>query len=152
GDREVMSRSSPPLVLGLSLALLIGIILGVALDRGGPYLSAQATSTTPAARPEAGPPPATVRPAAPGGPARSGSDDEVYRQLDQQYEQFRQINQTFELVARAVAPSVVHIVAHKTSRAEESSRIRHFEETGSGVIVRGDRGRSLYVLTNNHVI
>jgi serine protease Do len=147
-----MSRSSPPLVLGLTLTLLIGIVLGVALDRGGPYLSAQATSTTPAARPEAGSVPATARPAAHEGPARPGADDDVYRQLDQQYEQFRQINQTFELVARAVAPSVVHIVAHKTSRAEDSSRIRHFEETGSGVIVRGDRGRSLYVLTNNHVI
>src|SRR5690242_2071733 len=126
-----MARTSPPLLLGLTL--MVGVAVGVALDRGGPFVAAQAT--TPAARPELSAP-AAAPAAAPGRDlhARASSEDGLYRQLDQQYEQFRQINQTFELVARAVAPSVVHIVAHKTSRADDSSRIRHFEETGSGVI------------------
>jgi serine protease Do len=137
-------------LLGLTLAT--GVALGVALDRGGSRLAAQAT--VPDGR--AGASAATVQPPAVAVArdqrVRPASDDDLYHRLDEQYEQFRQINQTFEMVARAVAPSVVHIVAHKTSRAEDGGRPRHFEETGSGVIVRGDRTRSLYVLTNNHVV
>jgi serine protease Do len=142
-----MSRSPAPLVLGLTL--VVGVALGVALDRGGARMAAQATGPGARAEPAAAPaPPALVRESR----AKPASDDDLYRRLDEQYEQFRQINQTFEMVARAVAPSVVHIVAHKTSRGEDGGRLRHFEETGSGVIVRGDRTRSLYVLTNNHVV
>ena len=48
--------------------------------------------------------------------------------------------------------SVVHIVAQKTVRHEESQRIKKFEETGSGVIVRNDKNPGLYVLTNHHVV
>ena len=44
------------------------------------------------------------------------ADDAIYDVLAKQYEQFRQVNRTFELVAKAVSPSVVHIVAHKTTR------------------------------------
>jgi serine protease Do len=125
--------------------------LGVALDRGGAFLAAQ--SATPAVRPElAAPGPIAVPVVARSTDPKPSSDEDVYRQLDQQYERFHQINQTFALVARAVAPAVVHIVAYKTSRSEDSPRLRHFEETGSGVIVRSDRTRALYVLTNNHVI
>jgi serine protease Do len=142
-----MSRTSSPLLLGLTL--LTGVGLGVAIDRGGPFVAAQATIPAPAAHPEPSAPPVTAE--GEGQPKASG-EDELYRQLDQQYERFRHVNQTYELVARAVSRSVVHIVAHKTSRGEDSPRIRHFEETGSGVIVRGDRSRTLYVLTNNHVI
>jgi serine protease Do len=148
-----MSRTAPPLVLGLTLAL--GVALGVALDRGGPYVAAQVappaapTDAEPVASPTAIPPLLAL---APEGPAKPAAEDDLYRKLDEQYEQFRHINRTFEMVARAVAPSVVHIVAHKTSRSEDAARTRHFEETGSGVIVRSDRGRGLYVLTNNHVI
>ena len=36
--------------------------------------------------------------------------------------------------------------------AEESRRVRQFEETGSGVIVRSDRAAGLFVLTNHHVV
>jgi len=142
-----MSRTSSPLLL--SLTLTVGVALGVVLDRGRPFVAAQVANPT--ARAElSGPASAAV--AIADSSAKSSSDEDLYRQLDRQYEQFRQINQTFELVARAVSPSVVHIVAHKTSRGEDSPRVRHFEETGSGVIVRGDRSRNLYVLTNNHVI
>ncbi len=144
-----MSRTASPVLLCLTLA--IGLALGVALDRGGPYVAAQAT--TPALRIEPAAP-VTQPTAAIGNDSRPtpAAEDDLYRRLDEQYEQFRQINQTFEMVARAVAPSVVHIVAHKTSRSDDAPRVRHFEETGSGVIVRSDRSRSLYVLTNNHVI
>jgi serine protease Do len=141
-----MSRPNPPLLLLATLS--VGVTLGVFLGRGGPFVSAQATAT---ARPS--PAPATTAAKAAGEPQSKASDDEsLYAQLDRQYEQFRQINRTFELVARAVSPSVVHIVAHKTSRSKESTRVRHFDETGSGVIVRSDRTSGLFVLTNNHVI
>jgi serine protease Do len=124
--------------------------LGVALDRGGSRMSAQTTASAARAEPTAATP---AVPAVAHDPrAKPISDDDLYHRLDEQYEQFRQINQTFEMVARAVAPSVVHIVAHKTSRGEDGARPRHFEETGSGVIVRGDRTKTLYVLTNNHVV
>ena len=56
------------------------------------------------------------------------------------------------LVAKAVAPTVAHIVAQKTIRAEEGRRERKFEETGSGVIVRSERLPGLYILTNHHVV
>ena len=37
----------------------------------------------------------------------------TYDVLAKQYEQFQHVNRTFELVAKAVSPSVVHIVAQK---------------------------------------
>jgi serine protease Do len=153
-----MSRSWPRLWLCLTLALLVGVALGVALDRGGPFLAAQATHPHPTVASAERPEPVSGGSA---GPSRAGdaeaqvkpgSDDDLYRQLDEQYQKFHHINRTFEMVARAVAPSVVHIVASKRSRAEDTGKIRYFDETGSGVIVRGDHSRSLYVLTNNHVI
>src|SRR3954447_9031100 len=146
-----MSRPTSPLLLALTLT--IGVGLGVVLDRGRPLVAAQVP--VPSTRQEAsGASSGSGASALAGvdGSTKASSEDDLYHQLDRQYEQFRQVNQTFELVARAVSPSVVRIVAHKTSRGEDSPRVRHFEETGSGVIVRGDRGRELYVLTNNHVI
>jgi len=80
------------------------------------------------------------------------SDDAVYEALAKQYEKFQQVDRTFELVAKAVSPTVVHIVAQKTVRGEEGRRSRQFEETGSGVIIRSDRVPGLYVLTNYHVV
>ncbi len=52
-------------------------------------------------------------------------------------------------VAKLVGPSVVHIEADVISRSS-SSRGRHLEEAGSGVIIR--RGGKYFVLTNRHVI
>jgi serine protease Do len=142
-----MSRpNSPLLVVG---TLSAGVLLGILLDRGGPFVAAQATAT---ARPSAAPAAASTAPPVNEFPAKASTDESLYTQLDRQYEQFQQINRTFELVSRAVSPSVVHIVSHKTSRSKESARIRHFDETGSGVIVRADRASGLFVLTNNHVI
>ena len=82
----------------------------------------------------------------------SRQDSQIYDQLAKEYEQFAHVDRMFELVAKAVSPSVVHIVAQKTVRHEESQRIKKFEETGSGVIVRSDKSPGLYVLTNHHVV
>jgi serine protease Do len=80
------------------------------------------------------------------------SDEAIYNLLAKQYEQFQQVNRTFELVAKVVSPAVVHIVAEKSTRVDDTRRPRLVEETGSGVIVRSDRSPGLYVLTNHHVI
>src|SRR5262249_15361284 len=63
-----------------------------------------------------------------------------------------QVDRTFELVAKAVAPTVAHIVAEKSVRADGGRPARRFEETGSGVIVRSERLPGLYILTNHHVV
>ena len=57
-------------------------------------------------------------------------------------------------MAKAVSPAVVHIVAKKVTRPESTTAGDRgdYEETGSGVIVRSDRGPGLYVLTNHHVV
>jgi serine protease Do len=118
------------------------------LGRGGPAASAQVTGPDRGAlRPASATP---TKAATPSG--RKQSDDEIYDLLAKQYEQFHHINRTFELVAKAVSPAVVHIVSQKSSRSDETKRLRHFEETGSGVIVRSTHGTGLYVLTNHHVI
>jgi len=52
-------------------------------------------------------------------------------------------------VAKLVGPAVVHIEADVISRSS-SSRARHVEEAGSGVIIL--RGGKHFVLTNRHVI
>jgi serine protease Do len=138
----MLSRSSTIIVAMTSLSA--GIVLGIILGRGGPVVSAQVAGTGRDAQGEL----KTVS-------ARSGqkgADEALYDVLAKQYEQFRQVNQTFELVAKAVSPSVVHIVAAKTTRPEEGRRVRHFEETGSGVIVRSDHAPGLFVLTNHHVV
>ena len=82
------------------------------------------------------------------------ADDAIYDALAKQYEQFQQVNRTFELVAKAVSPAVVHIVAQKTTRAEDESampgnsrrpaRASSSAATGAGGLYRSDqssRGR-----------
>ncbi|MGP0070230.1 MAG: trypsin-like peptidase domain-containing protein [Isosphaeraceae bacterium] len=129
-------------------SLCSGVLLGIVLARGGPSLSAQVAAparTEIQAVPNLQPAPQT--------PTHSKSqDDAIYDILAKQYEKFQQIDRTFELVARSVSPTVVHIVAQKTVKAEEGRRSRQFEETGSGVIIRSDRAPGLYVLTNYHVV
>jgi serine protease Do len=148
-----MARSHSPLLL--IATLLLGAILGIQLDRNARPLSAQAVRPAPAPVPVASPAedvgPAPASPA-PSIADRTRGEDGVYDQLARQYAQFEQVNRTFELVARAVSPSVVHLVAHKVGKAEEDATTHQFEETGSGVIVRGEKGRGLFVLTNNHVV
>jgi serine protease Do len=118
------------------------------MGRGGPTASAQVTTNDrPGLRPSS-----TATAETTNQPLRKQSDDETYELLAKQYEQFQHINRTFELVAKAVSPAVVHIVAAKFTRGDRNRRARHFDETGSGVIVRSNRVRGLYVLTNHHVI
>ncbi len=168
----MLSRSSAVIVSLTSL--ITGIVLGMILARGGPVVSAQV------ARPGRNEVGKTDRSSTdlphPGGPDRQDqgrdagdqaapspvaakaslrqkqADDAIYDTLARQYEQFQQINRTFELVAKAVSPAVVHIVAQKVTRPEEGRRPRKYEETGSGVIIRSDRVPGLYVLTNHHVV
>ncbi len=136
-----MRRWNRSQVLMLVGVLLLGLNLGVLLDRGLdlPRLSAQkreASATSSYTYPRS----ALVR----------GDDAAIHDQLSKQYERFEQINRTFELVAGAVSPAVVHIVAQKGVKA--GARNIAIEETGSGVIVRPEKDGPEYVLTNNHVI
>ena len=131
-----MPRKTSPLLLAATLA--VGLLLGLNLTqhRGRPVSAApQAPTGDPAIQPGVG---------------SARGEEAIYRELDRQYSLFEHVNRTFELVAKAVSPSVVHIVAHKVGRDER--RPHEFEETGSGVIVRSEGSPGLYVLTNNHVV
>jgi serine protease Do len=145
-----MVRTSSPLVL-LS-TLFLGILVGLNFDSGRRFLSAQqGRPPAPIATPseDVGVPPSPS--AVPSG-NRSQGEDAVYAQLNRQYAQFEHVNRTFELVSRAVSPSVVHLVSHKIGKNDDDARIGEYEETGSGVIVRPEGTRGLFVLTNNHVV
>ncbi|QEH34321.1 putative periplasmic serine endoprotease DegP-like precursor [Aquisphaera giovannonii] len=142
-----MSRSSSIALAGLSLAA--GLVLGLSLGRGGRPVLAQVAGEP--VGPKLGRPVAAERPAA-GEAAGRRNDEAVYAELAREYDKFDHVNRIFALVSRAISPSVVHIVATKTTRHEEGQRTRRIEETGSGVIVRSDHGSGLYVLTNNHVV
>ena len=141
----MMSRSSSVILVVTSLAA--GLVLGFSLGRGGPVVSAQVGGSL---RGQAGS--MTPERAARRAAEVSRQDSQIYDQLAKEYEQFAHVDRMFELVSKAVSPSVVHIVAQKTVRHEESQRIKRFEETGSGVIVRNDKNPGLYVLTNHHVV
>jgi serine protease Do len=151
----MLSRTSA-VILSLT-SLSAGVLLGIVLARGGPPVSAQVAGTArdevagKAARAElraADPSPTPSKAAS----RAKGRDDAIYDALARQYESFRHVDRTFELVAKAVAPTVAHIVAEKSVRAEGGRPARRFEETGSGVIVRSERLPGLYILTNHHVV
>jgi serine protease Do len=144
---SLMLSRSRAVILSVT-SLVTGIVLGICLARGGPSATAQVSGRAPADQ-------ATAEPAGQERRATTDQkqgDDAIYDVLVRQYEQFRQVDRTFELVAKAVSPSVVHIVAQKVTRGEGARRPRPYEETGSGVIVRSDRAAGLYVLTNHHVV
>ncbi|AMV39502.1 trypsin-like peptidase domain-containing protein [Planctomyces sp. SH-PL62] len=133
-------RSASIILAAGSMAAGLGV--GFHLGRGGGTISAQAAS-------------------APDGPAKpdvrkisrvEANDVQVYDELAREYDRFKHVDRMFELVSRAVRPTVVHIITQKTTRHEEGQRTRKFEETGSGVIVRSDKASGLYVLTNHHVV
>ena len=138
-------RSSTVIVSLTSLGT--GLLLGILLGRGGPVVSAQVAAPV---RDQPGNSAPSSRRSEP--VQQRQADDAIYNLLAKQYEQFQHVNRTFELVAKAVSPAVVHIVAEKTTRGDDNRRARQVEETGSGVIVRSDRSPGLYVLTNHHVI
>ena len=142
----MLSRSSAVIVSLTSL--FTGIVLGMFLARGGPNVSAQVSG--PGRSDHAVGQPAREQPTT--NSRQKQADDALYEGLLRQYEQFRHVDRTFELVAKAVSPAVVHIVAQKVTRPEAGRRPRSYEETGSGVIIRGDRVPGLYVLTNHHVV
>ena len=127
----MLSRSSAVIVSVTSLVM--GIVLGVFLARGGPVVSAQVAGgasrdgITQKARP--GQPQEGLQPENGGRRRQRDADDAIYDTLARQYEQFEQINRTFELVAKAVSPTVVHIVAEKVAQPEfeESRRSRRLK-------------------------
>src|SRR5438128_1821333 len=135
GERPMLIRASSPLLL--LCTLFLGVLIGLNVDHGRRFVSAQARPPAPVASPgeDVGAPPAI-----PTG-IRGAGEDAIYAQLARQYEQFEHVNKTFELVARAVSPSVVHLVAHKIGKREGEPQASEYEETGSGVIVRGEGAR-----------
>ncbi len=155
-----MTRRREPLrsAAGGAALLALGATLGLAFGRLGemPRAGANPTPATAVASEAGGDDsaaPATRRNAKIAADAvKTPLDDQAYAELARQYEKFAVIDRTYQLVSRAVSPSVVHIVATKSSRGEDAGRARRYEETGSGVIVRASRGSELYVLTNNHVV
>ncbi len=105
----MLSRSSTVIVALTSL--FTGIVLGIVLGRGGPVVSAQVAGVRAAGDTwSIGNGPLSRR-------IRKSLTMRFMTCLAKQYEQFQQVNRTFELVAKAVSPSVVHIVARKTTRA-----------------------------------
>src|SRR5262249_10261799 len=65
----------------------------------------------------------------------------------------QQLGNRFEDVALRLSPAVVSVEASKPSVTPSSSnKGRTLEESGSGVIIRGENQRGYLVLTNNHVI
>lgn len=123
-------------------SLGLGLGVGIQVGRGGGAISAQVAPRL-------------------DGPAAAGvrqvsrvreNEAKVYEELAREYDRFKHVDRMFELVSQAVRPTVVHIVTEKRGRQDEGQRVRKFEETGSGVIVRSDKAPGLFVLTNHHVI
>jgi serine protease Do len=140
----MMTRAASITLVAGSLS--VGLVLGFWLGRGGGEVSAQVGAREGDPGRSSGA--ATVRRVS----KIEESDARVYQELAKQYDQFRQIDRMFEMVSRAVSPTVVHLVTQKSMRPEDGMRPRKFEETGSGVIVRSDKASGLFVLTNHHVV
>lgn len=135
-----------PSIALAAFSLAIGLGLGLQLGRGGGAILAQ---VGPAVGLDRAP---TARAEVHRISQVEQSDTQVYDELARQYASFEHVDRMFELVSQAVRPTVVHIITQKTTKREEGRRVRKFEETGSGVIVRSDRMPGLFVLTNHHVV
>lgn len=62
------------------------------------------------------------------------------------------LSERFEAVARKLGPAVVSIEATKPPAPNKEGKLRSVEDAGSGVMIAGENGRSVWVITNNHVI
>jgi len=125
------------------LTLAVGVTLGLFVGRSGSVVVVRAVAAPRAENGQA---------VAPANPSKPVGEAGIYDELNRQYERFHSVDQTFALVARAVSPSVVHIVAKKSGQPDDDGEPKIYEETGSGVIVRPDPSKGQYVLTNNHVV
>jgi serine protease Do len=141
----MMTRPAPILLAAGSLS--IGLFMGFLLGKGGPELSAQVGGAA-AVKGRGAVSSADVLRVS----QVQQADARVYDELAREYDRFKHVDRMFELASKAVAPTVVHIVAQKSSRHGEGQRVRKFEETGSGVIVRSEKLAGLFVLTNHHVV
>jgi serine protease Do len=137
----------PASILLVAGSVSIGLVLGFWLGRGGGALSAQVGSVATASGRTAD----ASNEARRAGSIQQG-DSKVYDELAREYDRFQHVDRMFELVSKAVSPTVVHIITQKTARHDEGQRVRKFEETGSGVIVRSEKVPGLFVLTNHHVV
>jgi S1-C subfamily serine protease len=59
------------------------------------------------------------------------------------------LSERFEWASNKVLPAVVSVEAVK---APQPGKPRPTEESGSGVIIQGEPGKNVYVITNNHVV
>ncbi|MBX7167633.1 MAG: trypsin-like peptidase domain-containing protein [Pirellulales bacterium] len=75
---------------------------------------------------------------------------QLYAALERDSAHLAQEQQVLKRVAKLVAPTVVHIEAHKTDRLSRRPGEADIEEAGSGVMVNFDE--KFYVLTNRHVV
>jgi serine protease Do len=145
-----MLRSPSPWIVGLALSL--GVALGLAAGRWGAVASAQqGPAPAPTRAPSADAPTTTTSALGRAAAPEAVAEEKAYRDLARQYEAFQGVDRAFALVAKVVSPAVVHIVSRKGGQRDDGSPI-HYEESGSGVIVRAEGGRDCFVLTNNHVV
>src|SRR3954451_1307793 len=100
----MVTRSSSVVVMASCLAIGLGI--GFSLGRGGRVATAQVGN---ADRTQAQEVSTRRDPAAPRTDRVRKDGAEVYEQISREYEQFRHVDRMFELVSKAVTPSVVHI-------------------------------------------
>src|SRR4051794_28646682 len=108
----MVTRSSTVVVVASCLAIGLGV--GFSLGRGGRVVTAQVGGIE-----RGGENPSRRDPTNPRS-GRVGKDEsDIYDQLAREYEQFRHVDRMFELVSKAVTPSVVHIVTVKTQRARK---------------------------------
>lgn len=115
-----MARSWSPVVTVVTLT--VGVALGVFVGRARPTVVVGA----PAAQVgEDG------RETKPNPPTKPSGDDAVYDELTRQYQGFQSVDRTFALVAKAVSPSVVHIVAKKTGEPDDDGQPKVYEETST---------------------
>ncbi len=63
-----------------------------------------------------------------------------------------QLSDRFESVAARVLPAVVSVEAVKPPKVTADGKRKPVEESGSGVIVKGEAKAGYFVITNNHVI
>src|SRR5260370_17180134 len=59
------------------------------------------------------------------------------------------LSERFEWAANKVLPAVVSVEAVKLP---QPGKARPTEESGSGVIIQGETGKNVYVITNNHLV
>lgn len=74
--------------------------------------------------------------------------EQMYEELDAEFQVFDRLGNLVRRVSTLVKPSVIHIEAHKSER--NGNRLDSYDEAGSGVVINVNG--SPWILTNRHVI